>query len=313
MSTRGAIVAVLALLVLAGCTSTAPDREREKGALQSSRTTTDALTRVTGPVVVAVGDIACPPGDRVTSDKCRHARTARLAASFDPDRLLLLGDLQYDSGTLAEFRRSYASSWGEMRARSRPVPGNHEYHTPRAEGYFYYFRNQVPSHPGYYVFRVGSWRVFALNSNCTVVDCERQQRWLNRAMARRATRCSAVMMHHPRYSSGEEHGSTTVVRPFWKVALDHRTDIALAGHDHGYERFRRMNANGGVVRSGMLSFVSGAGGRSLYDFGKAESGSVVRDSHAAGVLVLRLGEGRYAWEYRTIDGRTVDSGVRRCV
>ena len=313
MSTRRATAALLvSVLALTGCTGTGEDREPHRGTLQAAAVA-GALDRVTGPVVVAVGDIACPPGDKVTADECRQARTARLAKSFAPRRALLLGDLQYDDGSLAQFRGSYADSWGDLRAVSRPVPGNHEYHTPGAEGFFRYFRDQTPPHPGYYSFRVGTWRVYALNSNCGQVDCTRQLRWLDRAMTRHHPRCSAVMMHHPRYSSGDEHGSTTEVRPFWRVALRHRTDVALAGHDHGYERFRRMDASGQPARRGMLSFVSGAGGRSLYGFDEAETGSMVRDARAAGVLALRFGERRFAWVYRTIDGRRVDAGVRRCV
>ena len=313
MSTRSAIALLVTVLALAGCTGPDAGTDREqRGALQAA-SAVGALGRVSGPVVVAVGDIACPPGVDATAATCRQARTARLAKSFDPRSVLLLGDLQYDDGSLAQFRGSYADSWGDLRAISRPVPGNHEYHTPKAEGFFRYFRNQTPPHPGYYSFRVGTWRVYALNSNCDQVDCARQARWLDRAMTRHHRRCSAVMMHHPRYSSGDEHGSTPEVRPFWRVALRHRADVALAGHDHGYERFRRMNATGDPARRGMLSFVSGAGGRSLYGFGEAETGSMVRDGRSAGVLALRLGERRFAWEYRTIDGRRVDSGARRCV
>lgn len=330
MIRRHATTAVLvSCLVLAACSGTVEGQRQGRGPhqdqgrdgdpgsvtgrLQSAPTADGALSQVSGPRVVAVGDIACEPGASASADSCRQAGTARLARSFDPRRLLLLGDLQYQDGRLAEFQNSFAKSWGRMRARIRPVPGNHEYHTRRARGYYRYFQDQSPPHPGYYSFRVGSWRVYALNDSCDFVDCDREERWLDRTMSEHPARCSIIMMHRPRYSSGAEHGSSTTVKGFWEVALRHRTDIALAGHDHGYERFRRMDADRDPARRGLVSFVSGAGGKSLYDFARPRPGSQDRYNKSAGVLVLRLGERRYAWKFRTVDGRTVDAGVRSCV
>jgi hypothetical protein len=130
-------------------------------------------------------------------------------------------------------------------------------------------------------------------------------------MTEHPRRCSLITMHHPRYSSGP-HGSSTVVRRLWRVALEHGTDVALAGHDHHYERFRRMNAAGGPSRSGMVSFVSGAGGRSLYPIEEVRRGSVVRHDDDLGVLALTLGRSRFAWEFKTVDGEVVDTGTNRC-
>jgi hypothetical protein len=273
---------------------------------------TAAYRQVRGPTVVAVGDMACEPGAARTADSCQQAATARLARRLEPHRVLGLGDQQYESGSLSAFRNSYAKSWGALRSVTRPVPGNHEYRTPGASGYYTYFRRQQPGAPGYYAFDVGSWRVYALNSNCDVIDCARENRWLDRDMRNHPRRCSAVTMHHPRYSSAL-HGSNTFVKPFWKTALRHRTDLALAGHDHAYERFRRMNATGGPRRSGMVSFVSGAGGKTLYPWRTEAPGSVARFNSRAGVLALRLGKDRYGWQYRTIAGKVVDSGTGRCV
>lgn len=270
-----------------------------------------ALDQLSGPLVVAVGDIACEPGSETTSSTCRQAETAKLAESYEPEKVLALGDLQYEDGELSGFRGSYDSSWGALRSITRPVPGNHEYHSPDAAGYFTYFGNQQPGSPGYYAFDIGSWRVYALNSNCDDIDCDRQVRWLDEDMAGNPRRCTVITMHHPRYSSAE-HGSDTSVIPFWEVALRHRADLALAGHDHDYERFRKMDSSGSESATGIASFVSGAGGKTLYEFRSPEPGSVARYNRTFGVLALRLGEGRYAWEYRTIDDDVVDSGVGRC-
>jgi 3',5'-cyclic AMP phosphodiesterase CpdA len=270
--------------------------------------TASRQSRAAGPTVVAVGDIACAPGKPTTRTSCRERDTARLAARFAPRRVLALGDLQYPAGSLRQFRHSYRRSWGALKSVTRPIPGNHEYLTPRAAGYYEYFRRQ---RPGYYAFDVGGWRVYALNSNCSEIDCAREERWLRRDLVADPRRCTAVMMHHPLYSSG--NGETPWVRPFWRVAYRHGADIALAGHDHHYERFRRMNAVGGVVRDGIQSFVVGTGGRSLFRLrGARAPGSAFRDDRSFGVLALTLGRTGWGWSFRTTGGRVLDSGTGTC-
>lgn len=299
-------LAALALLTAAcGSAADAPAPEEDDGP-------GSALAEVAGPLVVAVGDVACAPGAATTATACHERETAALTTRLRPRRVLALGDLQYDAGSLYDFRHSYADSWGALRSVTRPVPGNHEYRTTGARGYYTYFSGQQPGAPGYYAYDVGSWRVYALNTNCGEISCARQNRWLARSMDRKPHRCTLLTMHHPRYSSGR-HGSNPFVKPLWRTALARGADIAVAGHDHHYERFRPMNAAGAPVRGGITSFVSGAGGRSLYALGTTVRGSVVREADDFGVLALRLGKGRYAWEFRSVDGAILDEGTRRCV
>lgn len=268
--------------------------------------------RVTGPAVVAVGDIACPPGAAVTRTTCQQAATARLARTYDPRYVLGLGDMQYDVGALSAFQNSYHDSWGTLKSVTRPVPGNHEYRTSGANGYFSYFTNQEPGGPGYYAFNIDKWRIYALNSNCAEIDCETELAWMGRDLADHPRRCSAITLHHPRFSSGGEHGNAPEARRFWNVAYRHGVDVALAGHDHDYERFRRMDPSGTPATDGLFSFVSGAGGKSLYQFGNVVGGSLVRYNQRPGVLALTLGAGEFAFEFKSIDGDLIDHGARTC-
>jgi acid phosphatase type 7 len=61
-------------------------------------------------------------------------RRSKLLLDLDPVVVLTLGDNQYENGTLAKFRRSYHLSWGRLKARTRPAPGNHDYRTAGAAG-----------------------------------------------------------------------------------------------------------------------------------------------------------------------------------
>src|SRR5262245_36892286 len=92
--------------------------------------------------VVAVGDIACDPGDPSynggagTATNCRMFATSDRALALSPAAVLLLGDNQYEDGTLAKYQASYAPTWGRLKAITHPIPGNHEYVTAGAAGYY---------------------------------------------------------------------------------------------------------------------------------------------------------------------------------
>ncbi len=105
-------------------------------------TTTTTQAPPNGAVMVAAGDIACSPtsgsfnGGQGTATACRQAHTSDLVLAANPDVVAALGDLQYENGELANFMDSYDPSWGRLFNRTRPSPGNHDYRTPHAAGYF---------------------------------------------------------------------------------------------------------------------------------------------------------------------------------
>jgi hypothetical protein len=258
--------------------------------------------------VVAVGDMVCAPGSGTSPTTCRHGATARLARAIKPARVLALGDLQYEHGKLRAFRKAYARSWGTLKKITRPVPGNHEYHTAGAKGYFTYFGQAAP---GYRAVKIGTWRVYLLNGNCGDIDCAKQRAWMRADMNAHPVACSAIALHFPRYSSGE-HGSTASMARFWRIAYRHGADLALAGHDHDYERFVPMDGDGHRVGDGLTSFVVGTGGKSLYARSAVAPGSAYFRNDQFGVLVLRLGDGEFGWKFRTIGGAVRDAASASC-
>ena len=187
----------------------------------------------TDPVVVAAGDIAEASGhQRLTSDR---------VLELDPDRVLLLGDNQYRSGTLAQYQRFYGPTWGRFKARTRPVPGNHEYKTPRAAGYFAYFGKAArPKGRSYYSFDLGGWHLVALNSSIDHGPGSAQERWLRADLVATAKRCILAYWHFPRFSSGAHQGNWGSLGSFWNDLYAARADVVLSGHEHSYERFARQ-------------------------------------------------------------------------
>ena len=269
------------------------------------------------PLVAAMGDIACAAAVVPASTRCQQAAVAAAVRRAGPSSLWLLGDIQYGNGALSDFQGSFAASWGSMRKLMRPIPGNHEYYTPGAAGYFDFFAAAAgPARRGYYSFDVGRWHVVALNSNCDIVGCgeeSAQARWLRADLASHPRQCTAALWHHPRYSSGANHGDDPVTRPLWRILARSRAELVLSGHEHDFEVFKRQDS---ISRAdparGLQQFVVGTGGVGAYDFARPRPNSFVRKSGAFGFLALRLHPERFTWRFIGVDGRSLASGRAHC-
>jgi hypothetical protein len=299
---------VVAALLLTGCGGAGTGTGQDSKGDAPDRAQLAADPAVT---LVAVGDIACPPGAPVTKRTCRQGKTAKAALALAPTNVIALGDLQYQKGSYRAFKRSYAKSWGKLLPITWPVVGNHEYYTSGARGYFRYFATRQPGPPGWYRRELNGWQLYFLNSNCSKVDCAAQRAWLTAEMDAHKSDCSLIAMHAPRFSSGGEHGSSRAMKPFWQIAYDHGVDVALAGHDHDQERFVAMDPSGTPDPKGIQQFVSGGGGRSLYAKGTTVPGSAYFRS-AFGVLELTLREHAYSWRFLSPKLRVRDSGSAAC-
>ena len=304
---------MLACTVLVGACSVGSKDGASTGKADRAEQSAAQVEPPVGVRVVAVGDIACAPEEPMTKVSCQQAATAKLAESLDPALVLTLGDTQYPQSSLPELMGSYNKSWGALLDKTRPTIGNHEYRTPGAKGYYTYFKDRQPGPPGYYRLNIGGWKITVLNSNCTKVSCAEQAAWMDRMMKAYPAKCSIVTMHHPRYSSGSEHGNNTAVRPLWAVAYKHRNDIVLSGHEHDYEWFTRMDGLGRPLANGMQSFVVGTGGKDLYELGTRKPGSRYFQGSQHGVLALDLRQGSFGWKFYGIDGQVLDEGTRSCV
>jgi hypothetical protein len=252
------------------------------------------------PILVAVGDIASCSSD---GDEATAALLDGLSGT-----IATLGDHAYRSGTPQEFADCYDPSWGRHKDRTRPAPGNHDYETSGAAGYFDYF-GAAAGEPGkgYYSYDLGTWHIVVLNSNCSQVggcgEGTPQEQWLREDLAAHPATCTLAYWHHPLFSSGMEHGGNESMQPVWQALYDAGADVVLAGHEHNYERFAPQDATGATdLDRGIRQFVVGTGGKSLYEFGEALPASEVRNADAMGVLMLRLYATGYEWEFVPIAG-----------
>jgi hypothetical protein len=279
---------------------------------------------VTGTKIAAAGDIACDPasssfnGGAGVGLACRQRATSDQLVGAGYEAVLALGDIQYEDGAFAKFGASYDPSWGRVKGITHPAPGNHEYGTGGAAGYYQYF-GAAAGDPtkGYYSFDLGGWHLIALNSNCAAVGgCgvgTAQEQWLRADLtANSAAACTLAYWHHPRFSSGE-HGSDSAYTAFWQALYDANADVVLVGHDHDYERFAPQTASGALdLTRGIREFVVGTGGKELRTFPTVRANSEARSVASLGILELTLGSSAYSWRFVPAVGTFTDAGTASC-
>lgn len=293
-------IAVSALVVMATCGDEsigAPERDTAEPAGTSERM----------GILVGAGDIGrC-------SRPAAH-QTARLLDTI-PGTVFTTGDHAYPDGAPEDFEECYAPSWGRHRSRTRPSPGNHDYHTPGAAGYFEYFgANAGARDLGYYSFDIGDWHVISLNSEIDMDTGSPQEQWLRADLAANDKPCTVAYWHEPAFSSGARHESSRGPLPLWDALHEFHAEIVINGHEHLYERFEPMGPDGEAdPEHGIRQFTVGTGGADLYGFAEALPNSAARNDHTHGILKLTLYATSYQWEFVPVEGGTyADHGSGAC-
>jgi hypothetical protein len=236
---------------------------------------------------------------------------ARLLGQL-PGDILLTGDLAYMNGTADDFQRCFDPDFGRLGSRLRPLPGNHDYGTPNADGYFGYFGARAGlDRRGYYAFRAASWKVLTLNSSVPIGRNSEQYLWLRQQLQDDPTRCTLTAVHHPFDSSGS-NGPNPWMRDVWMLLQEFGAEVVVASHDHLYERFAPMDADQRPdAARGVRQFTAGTGGAPIYTRNRsAASSETVIQAH--GILRLKLDPALYEWEFVDVNGNTLDRGLNIC-
>ncbi len=301
---------VLLVALLLGHSSPAAD-----GAAKPAQPSTSRATGAPSndPVLLAAGDIA----------NCQIIAGAQATAEIIegiPGTVVAIGDLALKDGSAEEFADCYDKTWGAFKSRTRPVPGNHEFHTGGATPYFKYFGAAAgdPS-KGYYSYELGAWHIVALNGECKDIGgCQTgspEEEWLRADLKAHPAACTLAYWHEPLFSSGAAHGDNPAYRDFWRDLYDAHATIVLNGHDHDYERFSPQNPDGKAdFVGGIREFVVGTGGNHERVFTPSpQPNSEVRMTGIFGVLKLTLHPRGYDWQFIPQAGKTFhDAGTGDC-
>ena len=308
--------ALIVALALIACTSfaLAQGKAQNQQAMKKSGSTPAAVKAApSDPVLVGAGDIAS------CDDLAGAEATAKLIEKI-PGTVFAAGDLAYPSGSDEEFAKCYGPTWGRFKDRTRPSPGNHEYHSHGASGYARYFGAAAGDpEKAYYSYDLGTWHIIALNSECDHVGgCGAESpegSWLRQDLSQHRSACTLAYFHKPLYSSGASHGNDPTMKPIWQALYAANADIVINGHDHDYERFSQQDPDGHAdAQHGIREFVVGTGGKNSHrTFGSIKPNSEIHQADTFGVLKLTLHASGYDWEFVSEAGKTFhDSGSGSC-
>jgi hypothetical protein len=289
-------------------------------------TTAPTHTPTTPPAqsILAVGDIANCGGGTEPTDST--VATGNLADSL-AGSILTLGDHAYPNGTADQYTQCFDPAWGKVKSRIHPSPGNHDYDTTDAAGYFGYFGSAAGEMgKGWYSFDLGAWHIIELNSNCWTIDDDvtagpvscaagsEQELWLKADLQANPSKCTLAYWHHPLFTSSSD-GDSRWVKPLWQDLYNAGADVILNAHASMYERFAPQDPNGNAdPTQGIVQFTAGTGGIDLDTMTDTPlANEAARNNTTYGVLKMELGANAYTYQFVPVDNGTIlDVGSGTC-
>ena len=243
---------------------------------------------------------------------------ANLIDSWSVDFVITAGDNHYGNTTfdqvVGQFYCDFFKDalWGDycsdpIRTSNAFFPslGNHDYSDGSGVNeYLSYFTLpgsdfiSSSNNERYYDFVWGPVHFFAINSNSHEPDgtssSSVQALWLQNQLAASTTPWQIVYFHHGAYSSAN-HGNTAYMQ--WPFAA-WGADVVIAGHDHTYER---------INMDGIVYFVNGLGGMSIYTCGSPVTGSQICYDDDYGAMLIEASESNINFQFINYAGAVIDT------
>jgi len=186
-------------------------------------------------------------------------------ASEQPDVVLLSGDVPYDGSVANDYEVYYSETraWREAKLHVYPAMGNHELHGDEVrdpKNWWHAFQ-ELKGRRWYSVAMPHAY-IISLDSNLSLLESSRQQRWLIDQLEHlpKESQFVFVSLHHPPVADSIEGNHSHDVRSNERalaVLLEKQAGsskakyIVIAGHIHNYERF---------LENDVIYLVSGGGG-----------------------------------------------------
>ena len=176
-------------------------------------------------------------GDTGTGDSHQRDVARQLAASratYPFQFVLMMGDNMYGADNPSDYVKKFEEPYKPLLdagVKFYAALGNHD--DPNQRLYKPFNMNGER----YYTFKPKAGvRIFALDSN--YMD-QKQLDWLEKELTASGSDWKICFFHHPPYSSGEAHGSDTVLRnQLEPLFVKHAVNVVFTGHEHFYERMK---------------------------------------------------------------------------
>ncbi len=203
---------------------------------------------------------------------------ARQMAKEQPDLLLHVGDIAYETGTYEEFRTNHFDQYRTLLSRAPffPVTGNHDYGTGMAAPFL--ALHTLPSdgvpladRGRYYSFDWGDVHFIGLDSDLLEFGAARSRPmldWLENDLRSTTARWRVAYFHHLPYPTTHHSGDPVcnlVKSAFVPVLERHNVQLVLSGHEHNYQRTVPMRGDRPAASGRATTYItSGGGGGGLH-------------------------------------------------
>jgi 3',5'-cyclic AMP phosphodiesterase CpdA len=180
-------------------------------------------------------------GDTGTGSTSQYEVGSRLVEAreaFPFDLVLMLGDNMYGGERPQDFLNKFEKPYKPLidaGVKFYAALGNHDDRDQR----FYKLFNM--NGELYYSYKAPKQNVRFFVLESSYMD-RKQLDWLEQQLQRSTEDWKIVYMHHPIYSSGNRHGSSTSLREVLEpLFVKHNVSVVFAGHEHFYERVKPQN------------------------------------------------------------------------
>jgi acid phosphatase type 7 len=262
--------------------------------------------------------------------------TNRIAASYEPDFVIIGGDMAYENGAAENLQRIY--DWFDAYTKTlvtednRILPcivaiGNHEVvggYYNKHEGYeqtdeyryrlapYFYSLFAFPGLPGYNVLDIGNYlSLIILDTEHSNPVLGEQTKWLEKTLEERRDVLHKIPIYHvPAYPSVRDYEGFTqsLVRENWPPIFEaNGVRIAFENHDHAYKRTFPLK-NMQLDQSGIVYVGDGAWGVDPRDIHSVFDTWYLKKAQKTRAFTILTLEGR---EFSLIsidgDGKVIDS------
>ena len=174
---------------------------------------------------------------------------AALHDRFKYQTMILVGDNLYGSERPQDFQTKFETPYKPLLDAGVKFYASLGNHDAREQRYYKLFNMDGQA---YYTFSPSAdIRFFMLESTYPVPQ---QIAWVEDELKKSGSKWKIAVFHHPLYSSGKRHGSSTELREVLEpLFVKYGVSVVLTGHDHFYERVKPQR--------GIVHFVVGSGGQ----------------------------------------------------
>lgn len=238
-------------------------------------------------------------GDTGTGSRTQYEVAQQMAEyheRFPFDSVLMLGDNLYGGKSPRDFEQKFAIPYKPLLdagVQFHAALGNHDIPDER------FYKPFNMNGERFYTFKVASVRFFALDSN--YMD-PAQLKWLENELKNSGSDWKIAFFHHPLYSSGGAHGSSTELRGLLEpLFVKYGVQVVLSGHDHSYERVK--------PQKGVNYFTAGSGGKLVRGNLRNTDFKAAGFDQDCAFLVMEISGDQLFFQAVSRTGTTVDSGV----